>query len=51
MQKQLRFAPKSKAKCSKTQCKVPLNAMQNTAKRKVKRYKTQGKMPQIASQR
>lgn len=48
MQKQLRFAPKSKAKCSKTQCKVPQNAVQNTAKRKVKRYKTQGKTLQNA---
>ena len=48
MQKQLRFAPKSRAKCSKTQCKVPQNAVQNTAKRKVKCSKTQGKTLQNA---
>jgi len=46
--KQLRFAPKSKAKCSKTRCKVPQNAVQSTAKRKVKCSKTQGKTLQNA---
>ena len=48
MQKQLRFATKSKAKCSKTQCKMQQNAIQNTAKRKVKCSKTQGKTLQNA---
>ena len=48
MQKQLRFAPKNKAKCSKTQCKMQQNAVQNAAKRKVKCCKTQGKTLQNA---
>ena len=48
MQNNCDFAVKSKAKCSKTQCKVPLNAMQNMAKRKVKCSKTQGKTLQNA---
>ena len=48
MQNNCAFAVKSKAKCSKTQCKVPQNAVQNAAKRKVKCSKTQGKTLQNA---
>ena len=48
MQNNCDFAVKSKAKCGKTQCKVPQNAVQSAAKRKVKCSKTQGKMQQNA---
>jgi len=48
MQNNCAFAVKSKAKCSKTQCKMQQNAVQNAAKRKVKCSKTQGKTLQNA---
>jgi len=44
----LPIAPKRSAKCTKTQCKMHQNTMQNAAKRSAKCTKTQGKMYQNA---
>ena len=44
----LPFAAKCRAKCTKTQCKMHQNTMQNAPKRRVKCSKTQCKMHQNA---